>query len=167
MKQHEDSCIAEIRELHILLVRLGGRLLEMGDRLLTDTPLTVSRSRMLGALHNMGPPPSISDLARRLTQSRQAVMVLARKMELDGLVRCVPDPAGGRTVRISLTRKGSAVYFKSNEFQLRYFQTLVGVLDAGEMRATLDVLRRLDTHVDTYTRGLAQPRQRSVRRRGR
>ena len=48
----------------------------------------------------------LTELARRLGVTKQAVMVVVDELESDGLVRRVPDPEDGRAKTVRLTARG-------------------------------------------------------------
>src|SRR5258705_12752654 len=51
----------------------------------------------------------IGDLAKRSRLSKQTMTTMVRLVERDGLVKCCPDAADGRAMRVFLTRAAKAV----------------------------------------------------------
>ncbi len=148
----ESDCIAEVRAFHVLLIRMGSRLLDIGESMLAESKLTVSRSRVLGVVLDSPEPLSISDVARQLGLSRQAVLVLARKMETDRLIDCLPDPNGGRSVLLRATKAGRDEHVSANASQIKYFESLSDVLDKEQLGSTLPILQKLAQHIDDYSK---------------
>lgn len=66
--------------------------------------VTPAMSRMFG--HMSGRPIGLSDLARRLGITRQAVHKCASEAAQLGLIEFVPDPANARIVRVQFTQAG-------------------------------------------------------------
>ena len=64
--------------------KLNGLLVVEGDLLISDLGLTSARWKVLGALSNGLEAMTVSDIARMMGQSRQAVQRLSRRM-----VRCI------------------------------------------------------------------------------
>ena len=69
--------------------------------------VTPAMSRMFG--HMSGRPIGLSDLARRLGITRQAVHKCASDAAQLGLIEFVPDPAHARVVRVQFTPAGWAM----------------------------------------------------------
>ncbi len=79
--------------------KLEGGLAELG--------LSMAKQSALTALADAGEPLTLSDLAARLSCVRSNITQLVDRLEADGLVRRVDDPADRRSVRAELTPSGA------------------------------------------------------------
>ena len=68
--------------------------------------LSVAKQSALTKLAEAGEPLTLSELAARLSCVRSNITQLVDRLEGDGLVRRVADPADRRTVRAALTPLG-------------------------------------------------------------
>src|SRR5687767_5107896 len=68
--------------------------------------LSVAKQSALTELAEAGEPLTLSELAARLSCVRSIITQLVDRLEGDGLVRRVADPADRRTVRAALTPLG-------------------------------------------------------------
>lgn len=94
---------------HLLLARFNWmekRLLESAARHGYEQ-ITVAMSRLLARLS--GRPKGLSELARELAVSRQAVHQLANEAARLGLVEFVPSELDGRVMLLRFTQKGWAM----------------------------------------------------------
>ena len=81
----------------------------IGDQLeeaLGGVGLSMAKQSALTQLAQAGEPLTLSELAARLTCVRSNITQLVDRLEADGLVRRVDDPADRRSVRAELTSLG-------------------------------------------------------------
>src|SRR5215212_11309343 len=69
--------------------------------------LSMAKHSALSRLEEAGEPLTLSELAERLSCVRSNITQLVDRLEADGLVRRVADPADRRSVRAELTELGS------------------------------------------------------------
>ena len=82
---------------------------QIEDRLegaLGSVGLSMAKHSALSKLAEAGEPLTLSDLAERLSCVRSNITQLVDRLEADGLVRRVDDPADRRSVRAELTPLG-------------------------------------------------------------
>lgn len=102
--------------------------------------VTPAMSRMFG--HMSGTPTGLSELARRLGVSRQAVHRLAQDAAKAGLVEFVPSVDNARIVRVQFTQAGWAMSataarsFESIEVALK---ERIGARNLAELKRILDL----------------------------
>lgn len=79
-----------------------------GTKAVESEGLTTQRWAVLGALsrREVADGMGVGDLARYLRVSRQSLAGIVRRLESDGLVENVPDPADGRARLLKLTGPG-------------------------------------------------------------
>jgi len=81
----------------------------IGDQLeeaLSGVGLSMAKQSALTQLAQAGEPLTLSELAARLSCVRSNITQLVDRLEADGLVRRVDDPADRRSVRAELTSLG-------------------------------------------------------------
>ena len=83
---------------HVLEDRLEGALSEVG--------LSAAKYGVLSELVKAEQPLPLSELAARISCVRSNITQLVDRLEADGLVKRVDDPADRRSVRASLTSQG-------------------------------------------------------------
>jgi DNA-binding MarR family transcriptional regulator len=74
---------------------------------LGDVGLSIAKHSALSRLQEAGQPLTLSELAERLSCVRSNITQLVDRLEADGLVRRVADPADRRSVRAELTDLGA------------------------------------------------------------
>ena len=74
---------------------------------LGNVGLSIAKHSALSQLAKAGEPLTLSELAERLSCVRSNITQLVDRLEADGLVRRVADPADRRSVRAELTELGS------------------------------------------------------------
>ena len=99
--------------------------------------VTPAMSRMFG--HMSGRPIGLSDLARRLGITRQAVHKCASDAAQLGLIEFAPDPANARVVRVQFTSAGWAMSAQAS----RDFDDLEAALRQRMGAQNLEELKRL------------------------
>lgn len=88
------------------LARVARCLEDRLDAALAEVGLSAAKLGVLTQLVEAGSPLPLGELAARMRCVRSNVTQLVDRMEVDGLVRRVDDPADRRTVRAELTRLG-------------------------------------------------------------
>jgi DNA-binding MarR family transcriptional regulator len=73
---------------------------------LADVGLSLAKYGVVSELASAGEPLALSELAARQSCVRSNMTQLIDRLEADGLVRRVDDPADRRSVRAAITRRG-------------------------------------------------------------
>ena len=130
-----------LTELVDEVVRLGGAFLAEGDAIAAPFGLTAARWLVLGALADES--ISVAELARRRGLSRQSVRESAARLERDGLVTRVPDPADARAPRLALTPTGRQALDGIEPRRAAWAEGVAASVTAGDLSATLTTLRAI------------------------
>jgi DNA-binding MarR family transcriptional regulator len=96
-----------------------------------------------GALRELGAadePLTLSQLATRLSCVRSNMTQLIDRLEADGLVRRLDDPADRRSIRAELTEKGRAKRLAGDKALKKAQQELASSLTHGERAALEEAL---------------------------
>jgi DNA-binding MarR family transcriptional regulator len=88
------------------LVHAGHRVEARLEEALAGVKLSGAKHAALSFLVNQDKPISLSELAEKLTCVRSNVTQLVDRLEADGLVKRIDDPADRRAVRAEVTRLG-------------------------------------------------------------
>jgi DNA-binding MarR family transcriptional regulator len=80
------------------------------EETLNGVGLSTPKYSVLNELNSAGTPLSLSDLAARLSRVRSNMTQLVDRLEGDGLVKRVDDPADRRGVKAAITEEGQARY---------------------------------------------------------
>lgn len=121
-----------------LEARLEGDLAAVG--------LSLARYGILEQLADAPDPLALGELAERLSCVRSNVTQLVDRLEAEGLVRRVADPADRRLVRAELTTAGRERQLAGAE-RLRRLQAAFGAALAEPDRAALERLLRVSLEV--------------------
>ena len=78
------------------------------ENVLADVGLSLPKYSVLSELVTAGGPLSLSELATRLSCVRSNMTQLVDRLEADGLVKRVDDPADRRAVKAMITEEGRA-----------------------------------------------------------
>ncbi|HEU4564775.1 MAG TPA: MarR family transcriptional regulator [Gemmatimonadaceae bacterium] len=93
-------------EAMFILLEAARSIQERLERVLGDVGLSSAKYQALDALVQAGEPITLSELAGRLRCVRSNITQLVDRLEADGLVKRVSDPADRRAVRAVVTRLG-------------------------------------------------------------
>ena len=88
------------------LVHAGRRVEARLEEALAGVKLSGAKHAALSVLVNQDQPISLSTLAEKLTCVRSNITQLVDRLEADGLVKRIDDPADRRAVRAEVTRLG-------------------------------------------------------------
>ncbi len=134
-----------LEELVFEIFRLNALLLAAGDELTRDLGLTSARWQILGALNAAGRPLTVSQTARNMALTRQAVQRVADDLARGGFTRYAANADHARSKLITVTAEGRAAFAAAMRLQSRWER--VTLTDAGfderKIRALLSRLNAL------------------------
>ncbi|HZG34718.1 MAG TPA: MarR family transcriptional regulator [Gaiellaceae bacterium] len=138
-----------LTELILEVFRLNGDLLSAGDRIAGVHGQTSSRWQVLGALRHG--PETVAGIARVMGRARQSVQRTADRLEAEGIVEYVDNPAHRRAKLVRLTAAGEATLAGISALQVEWTNTLAAAIRAGkaDIEAATDVLRQLRTELES------------------
>lgn len=133
-----------IDELMFEIFRVNDRLLATGDATVKDLGLTSARWLTLGAIALSNNPVPVSQIARNMGLSRQAVQKSTNEMAALGLVETHDNPDRRRSKVIALTEAGQSAYQRALEvWRSEWTGPMEEILTEEEILTTMRVLRRL------------------------
>ncbi|MAZ82872.1 MAG: MarR family transcriptional regulator [Hoeflea sp.] len=124
-------------------LRLAGRLTLSGDALMKDIGLTSARWQIIGVITFLPSPRTVSDLARTMGLSRQAVQRIVNDLHSEGIVCLLPNPAHKRAPLVALTEKGTQLHEEAELRRIPWTEDLVSGLDGYDLKATSSALSAL------------------------
>jgi DNA-binding MarR family transcriptional regulator len=139
-----DNAIAN---LIIAVFRLNGRLLDAGDRLVSELGLTSAWWQVLGALALSPVPLPVAHIARNMGLSRQSVQRIADLLAEKALVRFEANPHHQRAKLVVLTAQGIAAVKATEERQRPWARDMAAGLNMTRIAAALEVLTHMDQHL--------------------
>ena len=137
-----------LTEVILEAFKLNGLLVSAGDRLGKDLGVTSARWKVLGALSDEASGLSVSEIAKKMGQSRQAVQRLANEMVEDGLLDTQVNPKHERAKLHLLTKKGAATLEGIMTKQAPWVNALAGDMSLSDLQSTLRVLKHLSQQLD-------------------
>jgi DNA-binding MarR family transcriptional regulator len=133
----DRTIFALLHAAHTLEAKVGDALAEVG--------LSMPKFAVLNELVTVGKPLALSELAGRLGCVKSNMTQLVDRMETDGLVRRVDDPADRRAVKAEITPEGVSKQAEGAR-QVDKLHEAFGAVVGAEDRAALGrMLAALDT----------------------
>src|SRR5699024_7773012 len=112
---------------------------------------TISGTKV-GVLHCLtGQDARLSDIAQQLAVSASVASRAVDSLECDGLVQRRTDQADGRASVVSLTEKGQSDLAERHRYVAERFASVLDGWTSADVEHALDVLRRLNGHLDELT----------------
>lgn len=127
--------------------QLNGVLIQEGDKLTKDLGLTSARWKILGALNISKIPLTVSEVAKTMGQTRQAVQRLANELEADGFLYFTNNPKHKRSKLLALKPKGVEYFERLEERQISWSNTLLQGITLQELEETSLVLKNIINNV--------------------
>lgn len=135
-----------VNDAHQLLFSVLHVAQQVQDRLetaLSHTGLSLAKLGALRHLAEANEPLPLGQLAERIACVKSNVTQLVDRLEADGMVRRVPDPADRRSVRAMITELGRSRHLAGMEALAAAEETIVADLTEAEQTALSELLLRL------------------------
>lgn len=113
---------------------------ERFEEALTGADLSAPKFAALSMLVQAGQPLSLSELAGKLTCVRSNITQLVDRLEADGLVKRVDDPADRRAIRAEVTSLGRERQAAGAELMNKVHEELRNQLSAHDREALMRAL---------------------------
>jgi DNA-binding MarR family transcriptional regulator len=148
MKQSADR--TQITELVLLVLDVYGTIYANGQKITRPLGQSPARWQIMGQLEHES--LTVSQLARRIGNSRQAVQRLADDMTRDKLTQFVENPDHHRSPKLELTLAGISTLGKINSRQRTWADRLAKEMSADAVSQTIRGVRRLSEALQTVER---------------
>ncbi len=130
-------------EIVLEIFKVNGLLATEGDRMTKAFGLSSARWKVLGALEMSKVPLTVSQIARIMGLTRQAVQRLTDAMKKDGLLDYQDNPQHKRANHVVLSNKGKGVYSLISEIQIPWANQKSKEIKAADLKTTLMTLRKI------------------------
>ncbi|MEZ5472731.1 MAG: MarR family transcriptional regulator [Marinicella sp.] len=134
---------ALLTEIVLDIFKLNGLLILEGDQLSKEHGLTSARWKVLGALAPSDTPLTVSDVAKLMGLTRQAIQRLVNEMETLGLLELKANPKHKRAKLLSLTQKGMNSYELMTQKQIPWVNEIAAKFDNGDLQQMQQMLVKL------------------------
>jgi DNA-binding MarR family transcriptional regulator len=114
-----------------------------GTRLMRGTGITNARWQTLSELFALEKPVTVSELARHMGLTRQAIQRLADDMANDGLIKFVENPNDARAMHLLLTLDGNATYHDALEREWQWTNAIAEDFDAEQITRAVVLLEAI------------------------
>jgi DNA-binding MarR family transcriptional regulator len=139
----QNNLALDDRELMFSLINTGRAIEQSLEDALVPVGLSLAKFGALTHLVEAGEPLSLSECAEKMTCVRSNITQLMDRLEADGLVRRVRDPADRRVVRAALTPTGvkrqAAGAAEIAKVQAELFERMRGTHQGSLRRALADI----------------------------
>ena len=126
---------------------LSGLLVTTGDKMTKPLGLNSARWKILGALAQAQSQSdtllTVSQVARRMGQSRQAVQRLVDLMEKGDLLSFKDNPNHKRAKLLALTKKGESAYKEMDTIQAPWANQTSEGISVSDLETTLLTLKKI------------------------
>jgi DNA-binding MarR family transcriptional regulator len=148
MGERRDGTTDEIDRRLILMARTVVVLFRQFERIAREMEITIPQYRFLLFLKRG--PKRAGELAVEAAIRKPTASGLIADMEKRGLIARAPDAADGRSIRLTLTKKGLAKHREFEEALARYLPSLI---EEGDAERMLDAFSELAYIIDSKREG--------------
>lgn len=145
---HELVSGEAVTALVLEVFRLNGRLLALGDKLVSPLGLSSARWQVLGAIALSPIPEPVARLARNMGLNRQGVQRIVNELNEKGVVAFRENPHHRRAKLVILTDKGREVYKAASRLQKPWAKELSRGLDGESIVAATHLIAALRRRLD-------------------
>ena len=123
--------------------RLNGSLLEAGNQITKPHGLTSARWQVMGAIDLENRPITVSQIARQMGLTRQAVQRIVNDLASIGMVEVKPNVDHKRAPLVSISKSGADAMVEVNKAQVRWVNQLADGLSERQISQALRLLERV------------------------
>jgi DNA-binding MarR family transcriptional regulator len=125
------------------VIRMNATVQKSGTRLMKGTGITNARWQTLSDLFALKEPVTVSELARYMGLTRQAVQRIADDMARDGLVEFAANSGDARAMHLLLTEAGKAAYDDALEREWQWANAIAADFDAEQISCAVTLLEAI------------------------
>jgi DNA-binding MarR family transcriptional regulator len=133
------------------VLRLNTTAQKSGTRLMRGTGITNARWQTLSELFAFEKRVTVSELARYVGLTRQAVQRLVDDMAGDGLVEFAENPGNARSMHLLLTTAGKATYHDALEREWQWTNAIAEDLDMEQITCAVALIEGITKKMQTDT----------------
>ena len=131
------------------VIRMNATVQKSGTHLTRGMGLTNARWQTLSELFALEKRVTVSELARHMGLTRQAVQRLADDMASDGLVEFAENPGDARAMHLLLTEAGRATYYDALEREWQWTNAIAEDFDAEQIARAVELLEAITQKMQT------------------
>ena len=132
----------------IPLINMASRAFSrLGERRVKDLGFNIGQLPVLYMLRN-GAQMSQKDLAKFAKIEQPSMAQMLARMERDGLIRRIPDPADGRSSLVSLTEAAIAKLPAARQALEEGRERVLSGFSTDEVQTLVQLMRRLNQNLD-------------------
>jgi DNA-binding MarR family transcriptional regulator len=131
------------------VIRMNATVQKSGTRLMRGTGITNARWQMLTELFALEKRVTVSELARHMGLTRQAVQRLADDTARDGLVEFTENPSDARAMHLLLTESGRAMYHDALEREWKWANGIAEGFGVEEIKHAVALLEAITQKIQT------------------
>ena len=148
---HRQKTLASnaVTDLIRAVLRTNATVQKSGTRLMRGTGITNARWQTLSELCALEKRVTVSELARHMGLTRQAVQRLADDMASDGLVEFAANPGDARAMHLLLTEAGKAMYADALEREWQWTNAIAEDFDAEQITRAVSLLEDITQKMQT------------------
>ncbi len=143
MSSTDDERAALMTDLMRGILKMSAISHRAGTAMNRESGLTNARWILIDQAGEEAEPLTLSEHARRLGFSRQAIRRLTAEMDKDGLIELAVDPKDKRALTIVLTESGRRLASDALARGMAYNRDISDKVDPRSIREALDTVRQL------------------------
>lgn len=136
-----------ILNLILEIFRSEGDLSKTGDNLVKDLSLSSAKWKVLGALKLSSSPLTVSDISKRMGQSRQSVQRVANDLNKLGFISFIENPNHQTAKLLLATDKGKKAMVEVDKRKNEWVKKLVKSLSKQELNVAISTLQKLQRNI--------------------
>lgn len=137
-----------LTDLILETFQLNGSLLDAGNQITKPHGLTSARWQVMGAIDLEGRPLTVSQIARRMGLTRQAVQRIVNDLGTIGMVEVKPNVDHKRAPLVSISISGADAMVKIDKAQIAWVNRLADGLSERQIRQSLQLLEIIKTRCE-------------------
>ena len=123
--------------------RMHGAMIDAGNRITKPYGLTSARWQVMGAIDLNGGGMPVSQIARQMGLSRQAVQRVVNDLKRLEMVLLKKNPADKRAPLVSISKRGAQVMTKVNAAQIQWVNNLAQGISKRDLVGAYRVLEKI------------------------
>lgn len=145
-----------LTEIILETFRFNGALLSAGNQLTKPHGLTSARWQVMGAIDLEGKPLTVSQIARRMGLTRQAVQRIVNDLARLDMVVLSENLDHKRAPLVSISKVGEAVMKEIDQAQTAWVNNLAKDFDEKKLKQALEVLQNVRETTEQFNQTLQE-----------
>lgn len=134
----------DLSELLSEVRRLYHRIVDVGETLHADEPITLGMRGVLEQLERSG-PATVPNIARSRSVTRQHIQTQVNALLDEALVTLEPNPGHKRSSLVALTSSGERLIRRMRQRESRLLESIDFGVSRGQIRTATSALREIES----------------------